>query len=516
MSRDQMAYRDYYNVPRSAPYGLHEGYRDDYHQMRMRRDFEGGYPQGYYYNMDGRYYQEEHYPHPDQRLGHYGGSVEVRESKFSNGSDKWDRSNRDGGSIGGDLIQNLHAEAHRRESEAVPGESDARRQAKPDEAPGGQAQQGVLSSQVGQLSMQDVESGVRVTKDPKDGGGLSVFHITGKNSIWAKVDILNKRKLCYDCQKEKWRDKITPLCKQCYRDLTNSSGSHSSKKECTYCRIEFLQHRILRKARKVFNKEICMDCCKNLCKYNTIPVRCHFCDCWSAWNSHLLCDRCSSSREQFGEPLPCDMCRKTCAFDRGEEARKKLDGRLFCFLCTFKYKRLKHEEVKKTNSEYKKAEEALTKVHLPESSLEAADGHEQGAVQAPALASDANDGSVDWKAVAQERTALYEKAKQHLSEVQARELSNKIETGSVIAQLKETNSSLEKQKRQLEDKILQLNAELNDWQLKVGYICDEKNKQIKVLKDEKRQIVREMEGVIEKLQSENDELREKVRSLPKP
>ncbi|KAL3129594.1 FAM76 protein [Cryptosporidium hominis] len=515
MSRDQMTYREYYDMPRSVPYGIPEGYRNDYYHMRMRRDFEGGYPPDYGYNMDGRHYPEDYYSYPGQRFEHHGGTMEgIRESKFSNGSDKWDRSNGERRNIGNDLIQNLHVETHRRDPGIISRENDIRKQIRLEEGPGGPPQQSVPSSQVGKLSMQEVESGVRISKGHKDGsGGLSVFHTTGKDSIWTKIDILNKKKLCYDCQKEKWRDKITPLCKECYKSLSNSSGGNSSKKECTYCRIEFLQHRILKKAFKVFNKEICMDCCKNLCKYNTIPVRCHFCDCWSAWNSHLLCDRCSSSREQFGEPLPCDMCRKSCAFDRGEEARKKLDGRLFCFLCTFKYKKLKHEEVKKTNSEYKRAEKTLTKVDLPEIESKNEQNDDKNCFPNLSSTSDSNSKeNVDWKIIAQERTILYEKAKQHLAELQAKELSNKIETGSLITQLKESNSNLEKKNKLLEDKILRLNAELNDWQLKLNNICDEKNKQLKLIKDEKRQAIQEMEGLLEKLKSENRELMEQLNS----
>lgn len=510
-----MPYREFYDMPRSIPYGVPEGYREDYYHMKVRRDFEGGYPPGYYYNMDGRHYQEEYYPYQGQRFEHHDVAMQgPRESKFSNGSDKWDRSNGERRNIGSDLIQNLHMETHKRDSGSVSRENDGRKHIRLEEGQTNPPQQGISSSQVGKLSIQEVESGVRISKVHKDGGGLSVFHTTGKDSIWTKIDILNKKKLCYDCQKEKWRDKITPLCKDCYKKLSNSSGTNSSKKECTYCRIEFLQHRILKKALKVFNKEICMDCCKNLCKYNTVPVRCHFCDCWSAWTSHLLCDRCSSSREQFGEPLPCDMCRKTCAFDRGEEARKKLDGRLFCFLCTFKYKKLKHEEVKKTNSEYKRAEKSLTKVDLPEILPNNGQNNDKNSDQNLVSTSDSNiKEAVDWKTVAQERTLLYEKAKQHLAELQAKELSNKIETGSLITQLKEANSNLEKQNKLLGDKILQLNAELNDWQLKLNNICNEKNKQLRLLKDEKKQAIQEMEGLLEKLKSENREIREKLNSF---
>ncbi|KAF7457524.1 Protein FAM76B [Cryptosporidium felis] len=507
MSREEIPYRGYYDVSRPVQVGALEGYRDDYY-MRMRRDFGGGYPPGYYYEMQGRHYPEEYYPHPDQRFAYQGGMVETqRETKFSNGSNKWDRSNSDRRNPENCLPQPQNQELAKREVGGNNLEVDPRKQLRFEEGPGGPCQQSIPSSQVKQLSLQEVESGVRITKETNDNSrGISVFHTTGKDSIWTKIDYLNGKKLCYECQKCKWRDKITPLCKDCYRSLSDSSGKTGFKKECTYCRVEFLQHRILRKAVKVFNKEICMDCCKNICKYNIAPVRCHFCDCWSAWTSHLLCDRCNASREQFGEPLPCDMCRKTCAFDRGEEAKKKLDGRLLCFLCTIKYKKLKYEEAKRTNSEYKKAEKALTRVDL--SGVPPQNGTDVGS--AVASSPDISKDSVDWRAIAQERIDLYEKAKQHLSEVQARELSNKIETGSLISQLKERNSILEKQNKILEDKVLQLNAEINDWQLKLNNICDDKNKQIKLLKEEKKLAIHEMEEVLEKLKADNRELRERV------
>ncbi|OII73472.1 hypothetical protein cand_003070 [Cryptosporidium andersoni] len=357
-----------------------------------------------------------------------------------------------------------------------------------------------IAQKSGDNQLSQVQAGVRVTKCPIKLESSSIFYSNGSDSIWLKIEKLDKRHICYDCQKEKWRDRVTPLCKECYRNLVKTSGDTSGKKECVHCKVEFLQHRILRKAYHVFKKVVCMDCCKNLCTYNTDPVRCHFCDCWSVWNSRSLCDRCTTNRESYGEPLPCDMCRRSCAFDRGADIRQKVDGRLLCFLCTMKYKKLKHQEEKKTLSTYRKAERSISHQRISdETSLtnSSVDYNNQ---------SKDTDDKVDWKIIAQEKEKLYEKAKQHVTELQNRELSMKVETGSIITQLKEEKKILEKDKAQLENRILSLNAQINDWELKLKTICDEKDKVIRNIKQEKKQLIGEMEGLIRQIKLKNEDL----------
>ncbi|KAH7648711.1 hypothetical protein FG379_002181 [Cryptosporidium bovis] len=533
----------YYN---SHHYGLESHYNNSSGYPQNVHSNQYGSNNNNYHNFNsdnGRHIQETYYKryHPgfwsqqpysyeyqygDQKFGpgeHTGGGPigNQRVSKFSNGSNKWDRSNNNiniynNGNVGinNRKLQNCNLNIgnennsnNSEDSLNINNNLNASDEVK-----------------VAELTEKQVEKGVRVLSQgikketTSDSSSISVFHVTGEGSIWARMDVLNDKKLCYECQKIKWKDKITPLCNHCYKNLSSSGGhgsSRSSKKECIYCKIEFLQHRILKKAAKVFGKVICMECCRNLCKYNTDPIRCHFCDCWSAWSSNFLCDRCTSSRETYGEPLPCDMCRKVCAFDRGEDSKKKVDGRLFCFLCTIKYKKLRYEEVKKTNSIYLRAEKALTKINPDkknddgEAYKDSKDLNDNDGMNNDCKkhSSDTNNDNIDWKSVAEERMVLYEKAKQHLTEIKSKELSEKIETGSIISRLKEDNSNLESQNKQLEETILHLNAKLNDWELKMNNIYEEKQKQIKELKDEKKRILEEMQDIIEKLKDENKELK---------
>ncbi|KAH8740269.1 hypothetical protein FG386_001544 [Cryptosporidium ryanae] len=577
MSKDQVPYKDHHSFQRITPYGvpaegsnygsfnyrnlrgaelregnsgtgIGSGYGNVYnnnHHYGFTHHYNGssGYPQNFYSNQYGNsngnynnfssdngrhgqeaYYRKDHpgflnqqpyvygYQYSDQKFvhGEYTGGGPIgsqRVSKFSNGSNKWDRSNnnrklqQNSNSNTCNYDNNNGLELNSNANNVTNASNDIK---------------------ITELTEKQVETGVRVSsqttkRETGNNSYVSVFHITGDGSIWARIDVLNDKKLCYECQKGKWRDKITPLCNNCYKNLSSSGrgSSRSSKKECVYCKIEFLQYRILKKATKVFGKVMCIECCRNYCKYNTDPIRCHFCDCWSAWSSNFLCDRCTSSRETYGEPLPCDMCRRTCAFDKGEESKKKVDGRLFCFHCTIKYKKLRYEEVKKTNSIYSKAEKSLTKIKVNEkngdnefSKDSVGSDNDEKNDNSP----DTCDNNIDWKLIAEERMVLYEKAKKHLTEVKSKELSEKIETGSIISELKEANFNLENQNKQLEKTILHLNAKLNDWELRVNNICEEKNKQIKELKDEKKRILEEMQDIIERLKDENKKLKIEIQN----
>lgn len=51
------------------------------------------------------------------------------------------------------------------------------------------------------------------------------------------------------------------------------------------------------------------------------------------------CQRCTNSERKYGPPLSCDQCKQKCAFDRKDIDKKKVDGKLLCWLCTLSYKR---------------------------------------------------------------------------------------------------------------------------------------------------------------------------------
>ncbi|XP_040583934.1 protein FAM76A-like [Lepeophtheirus salmonis] len=111
------------------------------------------------------------------------------------------------------------------------------------------------------------------------------------------------------------------LCKEC-------RGSFPVVK-CTYCRSEFQQES------KNNTCSICKRCEANVQKYGK-PSCCAFCNIIAAFTNGK-CHRCHDSLRKYGPPKTCEQCKQKCAFDRDE--KKKLDGKLLCWLCSLSYKR---------------------------------------------------------------------------------------------------------------------------------------------------------------------------------
>ncbi|XP_033635097.1 protein FAM76A-like isoform X1 [Asterias rubens] len=113
------------------------------------------------------------------------------------------------------------------------------------------------------------------------------------------------------------------LCKEC-------RGSYPVVK-CTYCRAEFQQEN------KSSTNTICKKCAQNVKLYGT-PKPCEYCNVIAAFIGNK-CQRCANSEKKYGPPHTCEQCKQKCGFDRKEE-RKKVDGKLLCWLCTLSYKRV--------------------------------------------------------------------------------------------------------------------------------------------------------------------------------
>ncbi|XP_050787961.1 sestrin-2 isoform X2 [Gopherus flavomarginatus] len=111
------------------------------------------------------------------------------------------------------------------------------------------------------------------------------------------------------------------LCKEC-------RIAHPIVK-CTYCRTEFQQ--------ESKTNTICKKCAQNVKLYGT-PKPCQYCNVIAAFIGNK-CQRCTNSEKKYGPPLSCEQCKQQCAFDRKDD-RKKVDGKLLCWLCTLSYKRV--------------------------------------------------------------------------------------------------------------------------------------------------------------------------------
>lgn len=113
------------------------------------------------------------------------------------------------------------------------------------------------------------------------------------------------------------------LCKEC-------RGSFPIVK-CTYCRSEFQQES------KSSTVTICKKC-ESMVKQYGKPSACEYCNVIAAFIG-TKCQRCTNSERKYGPPMTCDQCKQKCAFDRKDVDKKKVDGKVLCWLCTLSYKR---------------------------------------------------------------------------------------------------------------------------------------------------------------------------------
>ncbi|XP_072562745.1 protein FAM76B isoform X1 [Paramormyrops kingsleyae] len=143
------------------------------------------------------------------------------------------------------------------------------------------------------------------------------------------------------------------LCKEC-------RIAHPIVK-CTYCRSEFQQ--------ESKTNTICKKCAQNVKQFGT-PKPCQYCNIIAAFIG-TKCQRCTNSEKKYGPPQPCEQCKQQCAFDRKEEGRRKVDGKLLCWLCTLSYRRV----LQKTKEQHK----GLSSSHSNSSSLSDKEHHRQSA-----------------------------------------------------------------------------------------------------------------------------------------
>nr|CAG4649161.1 EOG090X02IW [Scapholeberis mucronata]SVE93500.1 EOG090X02IW [Scapholeberis mucronata] len=135
------------------------------------------------------------------------------------------------------------------------------------------------------------------------------------------------------------------LCKEC-------RGAFPIVK-CTYCRSEFQQES------KGNTSTICKKCELNVKQYGK-PSACEYCNIIAAFIGNK-CQRCTNSEKKYGPPVTCEQCKQKCAFDRKDEDKKKVDGKMLCWLCTLSYRRAlaktKHSERHSSSTSSKSKEQ---------------------------------------------------------------------------------------------------------------------------------------------------------------
>uniref|UniRef100_A0A8C0JEU5 Protein FAM76B n=1 Tax=Chelonoidis abingdonii TaxID=106734 RepID=A0A8C0JEU5_CHEAB len=254
------------------------------------------------------------------------------------------------------------------------------------------------------------------------------------------------------------------LCKEC-------RIAHPIVK-CTYCRSEFQQ--------ESKTNTICKKCAQNVKQFGT-PKPCQYCNIIAAFIG-TKCQRCTNSEKKYGPPQTCEQCKQQCAFDRKEEGRRKVDGKLLCWLCTLSYKRV----LQKTKEQRK----SLGSSHSNSSS-----SHKSSA------------------AIQNETPKKKPKLESKPSNGDSSSINQSTDSGGtdnfvLISQLKEEVMSLKRLLQQRDQTILEKDKKLTE--LKADFQYQESNLRTKMNSMEKAH-----KETVEQLQAKNRELLKQVAALSK-
>ncbi|XP_028656335.1 protein FAM76B [Erpetoichthys calabaricus] len=292
------------------------------------------------------------------------------------------------------------------------------------------------------------------------------------------------------------------LCKEC-------RIAHPIVK-CTYCRSEFQQ--------ESKTNTICKKCAQNVKQFGT-PKPCQYCNIIAAFIG-TKCQRCTNSEKKYGSPQTCEQCKQPCAFDRKEEGRRKVDGKLLCWLCTLSYRRV----LQKTKEQRK----GLGSSHSNSSSSSIAEKdqhhskhhhhrHSSAHSKLSSLSPEQDQGL--WKpshkssSIQNETPKKKPKLETKPSNGDSSSISQSMDSGGtdnfvLISQLKEEVMSLKRLLQQRDQTILEKERKLTE--LKADFQYQESNMRVKMNNMEKAH-----KEAMEQQQAKNRELLKQVAALSK-
>ncbi|XP_027004113.2 protein FAM76B isoform X2 [Tachysurus fulvidraco] len=285
------------------------------------------------------------------------------------------------------------------------------------------------------------------------------------------------------------------LCKEC-------RIAHPIVK-CTYCRTEFQQ--------ESKTNTICKKCAQNVKQFGT-PKPCQYCNIIAAFIG-TKCQRCTNSEKKYGPPQTCEQCKQQCAFDRKEEGRRKVDGKLLCWLCTLSYRRV----LQKTKEQRK----GLGSSHSNSSSLsEKEHRHHHRHTTSHKLSSSLSPEQEQrlWeqshKSASIQKETPKKKPKLELKPSNGdSSIAQSMDSGGtdnfiLISQLKEEVMSLKRLLQQRDQTILEKDRKLTE--LKADFQYQESNMRLKMNNMEKAH-----KEAMEQQQAKNRELMKQVAALSK-
>ncbi|XP_067842477.1 protein FAM76B isoform X5 [Heptranchias perlo] len=272
------------------------------------------------------------------------------------------------------------------------------------------------------------------------------------------------------------------LCKEC-------RIAHPVVK-CTYCRTEFQQ--------ESKTNTICKKCAQNVKQFGT-PKPCQYCNIIAAFIG-TKCQRCTNSEKKYGPPQTCEQCKQQCAFDRKDESRRKVDGKLLCWLCTLSYKRV----LQKTKEQRKNlgSHSSSSSTSLPEKDLSK---HHHS--------SSRHNHKSSSSSIQNEAPKKKPKLETKPSNGDSSSITQSMDSGGtdnfvIINQLKEEVMSLKRLLQQKEQTILERDKKLTE--LKADFQYQESNLRTKMNNIEKAH-----KEAVEQLQAKNRELLKQVAALSK-
>ncbi|KAM4700564.1 protein FAM76B isoform 2-T2 [Discoglossus pictus] len=293
------------------------------------------------------------------------------------------------------------------------------------------------------------------------------------------------------------------LCKEC-------RIAHPMVK-CTYCRSEFQQ--------ESKTNTICKKCAQNVKQFGT-PKPCQYCNIIAAFIG-TKCQRCTNSEKKYGPPQTCEQCKQQCAFDRKEEGRRKVDGKLLCWLCTLSYKRVLQktkEQRKSLGSSHSNSSSSLTeKDHHSKHHHHHHHRHSSSHHKIGSLSPEAEQGI--WKQSHKSTSTIQNETPKKKPKLETKpsngdsSINQSTDTGGtdnfvLISQLKEEVMSLKRLLQQRDQTILEKDKKLTE--LKADFQYQESNLRTKMNGMDKAH-----KDIVEQLQGKNRELLKQVAALSK-
>ncbi|XP_059913662.1 protein FAM76B isoform X7 [Gadus macrocephalus] len=270
------------------------------------------------------------------------------------------------------------------------------------------------------------------------------------------------------------------LCKEC-------RIAHPMVK-CTYCRSEFQQ--------ESKTNTICKKCAQNVKQFGT-PKPCQYCNIIAAFIG-TKCQRCTNSEKKYGPPQTCEQCKQQCAFDRKEEGRRKVDGKLLCWLCTLSYRRV----LQKTKDQRKGFGSSNSSSSLGDKGQHSRPHHHQQ--QHPHNRHSSSHHKLSGSLSPEQEPGLWKQSSSITQSMDSGGTDNFI----LISQLKEEVMSMKRMLQQRDQTILEKDRKLTE--IKADFQYQESNMRVKMNNMDKAH-----KESMEQQQTKNRELLKQVAALSK-